>query len=160
MAGGIFTPTAFHPNPKCIFVSLFLVLSYWILPSRNIIVAVFVVLVSYVALSWYDYLYECNQKMLSGSAGLSLTSIFKPQESGGIHESEQYKLLSVEEQRYVYLKTVYMFHLFIVAPLMIYAGFSGYNEHKGNEIIYTALSLMGLSALVYHGGRLFGGYYV
>ncbi len=156
MAGGIFTPSKFHPNIKCVIISFFLAISYWLAPARNLLVLVLILIISYIGLSWYDYLYECNLHMTSGSSGFAWTSLFKPQNPSTVPNSE---LLPLEQQQITYLKTVYMFHLFLVAPLMLYTSYHGYKHLNTNPHLYgssfAALGVIGGLAGVYHGSRLF-----
>ena len=63
MAGGIFPRYPFHFNIKCIIFTLLIVFGYWYLPPRNIIVLLFLLWIPYIALAWYDYSYNCINKM-------------------------------------------------------------------------------------------------
>lgn len=67
-------------NLKCIFLTLFLAIAYWFLPSKNIIVLCCILYFTYIALAWYDYLYECKRNL--GPTYLSLFyKWLKPPES-------------------------------------------------------------------------------
>lgn len=162
MAGGIFTPYEFHPNLKCIVISLLLAFGYWVTPKQNLIVLVLILIITYIAISWYDYLYDCTP-MLAGSGGFSYQSIFKP----------QYRDLNranvIPNQEYTYLKTVYMFHLFMVVPLLLQCALVGYAETTSSKKIkglpgysiisspstFVLLGSTGIIAGAYHGMRLF-----
>jgi hypothetical protein len=63
MSGGIFPGRAFQFNLKCIIFTFFIAAGYWFLPPRNFYVLVFLLWIPYVALAWYDYSYDCRDKM-------------------------------------------------------------------------------------------------
>jgi hypothetical protein len=153
MAGGVFTNQPFHPNPKCIAISLFFGIGYLLAPCKNWVVFIFILFTVYIAVSWYDYLYACQQKMMSGNSGLHPQTLFKPQ----YRDSNEIKLVADQER--MYLKTVYLFHVLLISPLLLYCGYVGYTalkpsgEFKSN--IFAILGGLGSIALLYHGGRLF-----
>jgi hypothetical protein len=64
MAGGIFPGRAFAWNIKCIIFTIIVAAGYWYLPYRNIYVLLFLLWSPYVALAWYDYSYNCEDKMM------------------------------------------------------------------------------------------------
>ena len=148
MYGGIFTDRPFEFNMKCIAISLFLSVGYWLVPAKNIIVLITILIMSYLAISWYDYLYDCTPRMKSGQA--TPRSIFKPQErdpSETGHPAE-----------YTYLRIVYGFHLLIIAPLVLYCGSVGYMKTSAeggvNKFMFATLISVGILATLYHGFRL------
>lgn len=147
MYGGIFTNRPFEFNLKCIIISLFLSVGYWIVPSKNIIVLITILIMSYLAISWYDHLYDCNPRMKSGQ--YTPRSIFKPQE----RDPDEAKGHPAE---YTYLRLVYGFHLLIVAPLILYCGSVGYMETKNefSRFLFASLISVGILAAMYHGFRL------
>lgn len=63
MSGGIFPNYPFNFNVKCIIFTLLIVLGYWYFPPRNIIVLLFLLWIPYISLAWYDYSYQCIDKM-------------------------------------------------------------------------------------------------
>ena len=63
MSGGIFAHRPFAFNVKCIIFTLVIAAGYWFLPPRNLWVLVFLLWLPYVAMAWYDYMYECRDKM-------------------------------------------------------------------------------------------------
>ena len=63
MAGGIFPGRPFAWNIKCIIFTLVLAGGYWFAPRRNIWILFFLLWVPYIAMTWYDYLYDCKNKM-------------------------------------------------------------------------------------------------
>ena len=63
MSGGIFPNHPFHFNLKCIIFTVFIAGGYWYLPPRNWIILIFLLWIPYVALAWYDYSYDCRDKI-------------------------------------------------------------------------------------------------
>lgn len=63
MAGGIFPGKPFEFNVKCIVFTLALAGGYWWLPPRNRWVLALLMWLPYVAMAWYDYAYDCSNKM-------------------------------------------------------------------------------------------------
>ena len=150
MAGGIFVDQPFHPNPKCLFFSVTLMLLYWFSPgTKNVFLLPIIFIVSYVAMAWYDYMYSCDI-MYSGS-GLgpnTVDAIFKPQHRNENQEKENL----AENQEKEYLRRVYLFHVIAIAPILLYVGYYGV---KSNKKMFPVILSFGLMALVYHGFRIF-----
>ena len=63
MAGGIFPGAPFKFNIKCIIFSLAIAGGYWYLPPKNFWVLFFLIWFPYIALAWYDYSYNCRDKL-------------------------------------------------------------------------------------------------
>lgn len=63
MSGGIFESRPFAWNPKCIIFTIIIACGYWYLPSKNILVLLFLLWLPYVSLAWYDYSYDCKDKI-------------------------------------------------------------------------------------------------
>lgn len=63
MAGGIFPGQPFHFNVKCIIFTLVLAAGYWYLPHKNPWVLAFLIWFPYIALAWYDWSYQCRDKL-------------------------------------------------------------------------------------------------
>jgi hypothetical protein len=145
MYGGIFTDKTFEFNLKCIVISLFLGVAYWLSPSQSPIVLVMILIMSYLAISWYDPLYDCSHKMKSGQC--TPRSIFKYQ------DRDSNNMRKVPPPEYTYLRLVYMTHLFIIAPLVLYCAAVGYSKTKGeefNQFMFATLLSAGALATVYH----------
>lgn len=154
MAGGIFADQVFHPNIKCIIISIVIMIFYWTLPYRNPFMLPVIFLVSYIAVAWYDYLYDCDLKMYSGtSPSAMLTSWGKPQrrfERGFEKKGGPSNLVKNKES--VYKKKIYALHAIIIAPLLAYIGWRG---KKANNNIWSVIGSVALLALLYHGLRIF-----
>ena len=63
MAGGIFPGAPFEFNIKCIIFTALLAGGYWFLPPKNIWVLFFLLWFPYLAMAWYDYMYDCRNKL-------------------------------------------------------------------------------------------------
>jgi hypothetical protein len=63
MAGGLFPGQPFVFNVKCIIFTLMLAGGYWALPPKNKWVLFFLLWFPYVAMAWYDYSYDCKNKI-------------------------------------------------------------------------------------------------
>ena len=63
MAGGIFPGHPFEFNLKCILFTAALAGGYWYLPPKNLWILVFLHWFPYIALAWYDYSYNCRDKL-------------------------------------------------------------------------------------------------
>jgi hypothetical protein len=63
MAGGLFSGHPFAFNWKCIIFTLILAGGYWTLPHKNKWVLAFLLWFPYIALAWYDYSYDCKDKL-------------------------------------------------------------------------------------------------
>ena len=63
MAGGIFPGAPFKFNIKCVIFTALLAGGYWLLPHKNYFVLFFLLWFPYIAMAWYDYMYECRNKL-------------------------------------------------------------------------------------------------
>jgi hypothetical protein len=82
---GIYVKQAFHFNLKCVVFGTLMCAVYIFSACRVnkwMLLPIFVI--SYVGMAWYDYFYNCDKVLKSGSTGLMATfdSIFKPQYRG------------------------------------------------------------------------------
>jgi hypothetical protein len=136
MAGGIFPGKPFTPNPKCVILSLVLTFGYWVSPKKNAVVAMVMLFVTYIFIAWYDYAYNCDPMIYSNS----IQSALKP---------------TKEPELQLKQRGVFLFHLFIVAPLSIYCGSVGYRLAKDDpnsyESIFALLGAAGGLAALFHG---------
>lgn len=64
MSGGLFPGRPFQFNIKCIIFTILIAGGYWYLPSKNLYVLIFLLWLPYVALAWYDYYYDCRDKIM------------------------------------------------------------------------------------------------
>ncbi len=63
MAGGFFPGRPFQFNVKCIIFTIILAAGYWYLPPKNLWVLAFLIWFPYIALAWYDWSYNCQDKL-------------------------------------------------------------------------------------------------
>ena len=63
MAGGIFPGHPFEFNMKCILFTAAIAGGYWFLPPKNFWVLFFLLWFPYISLAWYDYSYNCRDKL-------------------------------------------------------------------------------------------------
>ena len=73
-------------NEKCLVISGGAVLAYFVLPPRRPLVAAGVAVGTYVAIAWYDTLFNCEDKLqpLGGLFG-AVSGPFKPAVSNGVY---------------------------------------------------------------------------
>lgn len=98
MAGGIFPDRPFESNIKCIIFTIIIAGGYWQLPAKNIYVLLFLLWLPYVAVAWYDYSYNCENKMKYTlfPFGRYVFLPFKPKEY-----QKTYTDLSVEQKQLI-----------------------------------------------------------
>ena len=80
MGGGLFG-TPLYLNPKCLVFSAFVLAVYW-LPhpkayAHRVVAAFLLATLAYVLLAWYDYIYNCTDKLGPTLLGW-LSMPFKP----------------------------------------------------------------------------------
>jgi len=51
-------------NLKCIVFTLIIVVCYWFLPSKNIIILAILLYLPYLLMAWYDHHYDCKRNSL------------------------------------------------------------------------------------------------
>ena len=82
MGGGLFG-TPLYLNPKCLVFSAFVLAVYW-LPHptaflHKLIAAFLLATAAYIALAWYDYIYDCTDRLGPTLLGW-MSGFFKPAE--------------------------------------------------------------------------------
>lgn len=82
MGGGMFG-TPLYLNPKCLVFSGFVLLVYW-LPhpaafAHKCVAAFLLATAAYIALAWYDYIYDCTDRLGPTLLGW-MSGFFKPSE--------------------------------------------------------------------------------
>lgn len=111
MGGGLFG-VSLYLNPKCLLFSLAVIIVYYLPKIKSIahnIVMVFLLGTSaYIALAWYDVLYDCNDRFKPSLLGW-MTKDLKPKEY-----SDQFKNVSLKTQ-----KTIRNFDIFVLFILVI-----------------------------------------
>lgn len=151
MAGGIFVDQPYHPNPKCLLFAALMMALYWFSPSKkNPLMMIVIFVVAYVAMAWYDYMYNCDLIMYSGQniGANTLDAIFKPQRRDEEHPDKNVS----ENQEREYLQRVYLFHVIAVVPVLAYVGIYG---GSSNPVVFPVVLSLAMMAGFYHGFRLF-----
>jgi hypothetical protein len=110
MGGGLFG-TPLYLNIKCLIFSVFILIVYW-LPhpstvAHNIVMGFLLGMSSYIALAWYDVIYDCNDRLKPTLLGW-LSKSFKPKEY-----SDEYDKLPLKVKKVI--------HWFDIAILIIVA---------------------------------------
>lgn len=150
-SGGIYVNTATQFNTKCVVFGTMLAAGYWYLPAKkNPFMLPVIFTIAYVAMAWYDELYNCESRLYSGSSSWGaaiLDSIFKPQ----LRQSDNNKNKKiphgknlVTNQEIVYRRYMYLFHMLVVAPLFAIVGY--YKTQR----LYLPLLGFGLLGMFYH----------
>lgn len=152
MAGGLFGQP-FALNIKCIIFSIIIMVIFLIKPTINNTMVLYLTLfiifvVSYVAMAWYDYYYEC--RILPFKRGeKSFTGLFKPS------LTNQQKLNQVSNSSKKKGKMIiYASHIIFIVPLLLYIV---YYKNKVNQIVYPILVVLSIFTLLYHGGAIITG---
>lgn len=152
------TPT--NLNTKCVIFGATCALLYWQLACKtNVFMLPVIFTIAYVAMGWYDEVFHCSKPLYSGSRswGMAvLDSIFKPQRE---IQSQGRKNLDlpegktlVDNQEQVYRRYMYLFHMLIVAPLLIYIGFK--RGQGFSSMLLWPLFWLALLGMSYHMLRL------
>jgi hypothetical protein len=115
MGGGLFG-TPLYLNVKCLVFSFFILAIYW-LPhpptiAHNFVMAFLLGTAAYIALAWYDVIYDCNDRLKPTFLGW-LSKPFKPKEY-----SDNYKKLPLKYQKII--RWVDIFVIGIVVFAFIY----------------------------------------
>lgn len=165
--GGIWlTGKPFYFNLKCLVIGLIAACIY-ALPKQaglgNIYMMALIFSLSYIGLSIYDNIYNCEAHMLSGS--LSINSIFKPQ---NVRERELPPGVALaQDQEKAYRQAVYLTHLAVLAPLIIISSGIAIQAQKRefNRLgtpsdsrsygIHPVVLGLGFLAFFYHSARIF-----
>ncbi len=147
---GIYVDSFFAPNPKCIVFATLIAALYAVAAGKrrrnNYLIPVLFVS-AYVAMAWYDHVYDCDRKMRSGRSPMAIVdSTLKPQQRG-----DQRCSLTDQEQRY--RRNVYMLHALVVAPLLLYYTL-GADKRRQEQLRPVVASMAGV-ALLYHAYRMY-----
>lgn len=151
MAGGLFNrPFAF--NIKCIFFSLICIFLFLYRPNfknnymlYGVLFLIFVL--SYVAMAWYDYYFDCRILPLR-KGKISLQKLIKPP----AHESKKQNDWICQNDKSLRLTIIYLFHILFIVPLILYVSIY---RNKVNKIVYPILIVLAIFTLLYHISFLF-----
>lgn len=148
MAGGLFGKP-FALNIKCVVFSFICMALFLYCPQiksrRGLYLILFIIfVVSYVAMAWYDYYFDCRILPLKRGEKSTLGRFKPPTHS----DEKQRKHLedSVDVRRKHYL--IYFSHLLFIVPLLAYIAVKGRRTPRNVYVLIGALA--GATAL-YHG---------
>jgi UDP-N-acetylmuramyl pentapeptide phosphotransferase/UDP-N-acetylglucosamine-1-phosphate transferase len=98
MGGGLFG-TPLYLNPKCLVFSAFVLGVYWMPHAKEythkVVVAFILATAAYVIMSWYDVIYDCNDRLKPTLLGW-LSGWFKP-----AYYNEEYEQLPVKYKKII-----------------------------------------------------------
>jgi len=111
MGGGLFG-APLYLNIKCLIFSLFILMVYWLphtnLLTHNIVIAFLLGTSSYIALAWYDVLYDCNDRLKPTFLGW-LSKPFKPKEY-----SDEYNKLPLKTQKIIRNVDIFVLSILVI----------------------------------------------
>ena len=132
-----FDETAPAVNLKCIVGTALLASGYWLLPSKNKYVLLFLCYVPYLAIAWYDFMYGCVHNF--GPTYLAhFYSWAKPQTSRQI---QIYKHWDPKIKRKVIIVDVLVLLLLIYITPKFLAWTPERKEKQDNTFAYIGLAL-------------------
>ena len=152
MAGGLFQ-IPFHFNIKCIIFSIICMGLFLFKPVFSnqyyLYLSLFIIFViSYVAMAWYDYFFNCDVLPLKkGSIG-GITGQLKPPSHN--KEKQENQVHSHKDNKDSKAKNILIFgsHLLFIVPLLIYIALY---RNKINPIVYPLLGVLAMFTAGYHG---------
>jgi len=154
MAGGIFPNYPFQLNIKCVIFSIIIISLFFYKPPNvnnywKIFISLILFVVSYVAMAWYDYQFECQKLALKrGTSDKGLTQKFKPP----IHtESQRDMSKATKEENTLELYLIHFYHILVITPLLLYIGI---HKNKTNPNLFIVVVANLLFALLYHLPRM------
>ncbi len=150
MAGGLFgKPFAF--NIKCIIFSLIIMTLFLYNPEiknnyllYGILFIIFII--SYVAMAWYDYFFDCRILPLR-KGEKSLQKYIKPP----AHDDKKQEDWICEEDKNRKMILIYISHIIFIVPILAYIAIY---KKRVNPIIYPLLGVLAIFTLGYHGVSL------
>ena len=149
MAGGLFgRPFVF--NIKCIIFSLIIMGLFLFNPviKNKLILGLIlfiIFVVSYVAMAWYDFYYNCDILPLQRGTK-SLTGLLKP----NVHSEKQLNETNMSRGHMM----IYASHIIFIVPLLIYIA---YYKGKVNKMTYPILIVLAVFTVIYHGSAMIQG---
>ena len=151
MAGGLFgRPFAF--NIKCIIFSLIIISIFFFKPNikNNYIaygISFLLFVVSYVAMAWYDSMYNCDILPLKKGSS-SFQRFLKPTSHTNRKQDEH---LETSYEKSLKYKLIYIAHILFIVPLLGYVVYYGKKTPKN---VFVVVGVLTAFTLVYHGAHL------
>jgi hypothetical protein len=119
MGFGLFN-TPLYLNLKCIIFSFFIIIIYYLPHPRHFahnIVMIFLLGTSaYIAMAWYDVLYDCTDKFGPTYLGW-MTKVFKP-----VNYTKKYESLPIKYQKQI--RNIDIFVLIVIIITFLYPFFT------------------------------------
>ena len=148
MSGGLFPGKPFAFNIKCIIFALIIMIIFLYSPNIKNSYVLYATLfitfvVSYVAMAWYDYFFDCRTLPLRKS-GHSLQKHIKPK----AHMPEKQEDWICEKDTSLKYILIYVLHILIIVPLIAYVAIY---KKKAHPYIYPLLGVLATFTLGYHG---------
>lgn len=148
MSGGLFPGKPFAFNIKCIIFAMIIMIIFLYSPniknSYVLYATLFVIFViSYVAMAWYDYFFDCRTLPLRKSEH-SLQRHIKPK----AHMPEKQEDWICEKDTSLKYILIYILHIIIIVPLIAYVAIY---RKKSHHYIYPLLGVLATFTLGYHG---------
>ncbi len=152
MTGGIFPNYPFELNIKCVIFSIIIMTLFLYKPPEmnpwtKTLVLTFIFIVSYVAMAWYDYKFNCTKLALKKSTH-GVTDYFKPPPHS---ESQTDRSKMTPEEKDFEWQLINLYHILILAPLFLYVGI---NKLDRNSIYNNLISVNLVFGIIYHIVRL------
>jgi len=115
MGGGLFG-TPLYLNPKCLVFSAFVLAVYW-LPhpvafAHRCVAAFLLATAAYIALAWYDYIYDCTDRLGPTLLGW-MSGFFKP-----VEYRNKFEALPIKYKKIV--RAVDIVVLLVIAAAFVY----------------------------------------
>lgn len=158
MAGGIFPNYPFVLNPKCVVFSAIIIGLFFYCPPAmdmrwKLLISFFLFVVSYVAMAWYDYKFECQKLALRrGTSKYSITQQFKPPTHT---KSQTDPSQETKDETILNANIIHVYHIFFIAPLLLYIGLKKQAASNG---AYLFLVVNLAFAMLYHLPRFIRNY--
>jgi len=147
MAGGVFgKPFAF--NIKCIIFSMLIMSIFLYKPNFTNNYALYgslfiIFVISYVAMAWYDYFFDCRILPLR-KGEKSWQKYIKPK----AHEKEKQNEWICEKDVNFKKILIYISHIIFIVPLIAYIALY---KKQVNPLVYPILGVLAVFTLGYHG---------
>ena len=125
-----------HPtiNMKCVVFAMIIIALFRYCPTTQMspLYTYALFFVSYVAMAWYDHIYECQRGLLQQGTGP--TSLFKPEQSSETDCDFNRKIINYS-------------HILFIAPLIMLVGLKGLTPNSTTAYL---LMFLATATVLYH----------
>lgn len=117
----------------------------------NYLMPFIIFIVAYVAMAWYDHMYNCDDKLMSGKYGVAapFDSFQTPQLRKVPNPG------AAPDQEAIYERNVYLFHSLLALPLFMFVAYRAYTHDPAYKSVYMAGMIIAGLGWFYHIFRLF-----